>query len=72
MYYIYSLYKIIINALLGIVGQYRTFESTYSNVLENLISHNKEFDFDIIINTDDKNEDVIDYYNKEKKEVSLR
>ena len=25
------------------------------------------FDFDIIINTNDKNEDVIDYYNKEKK-----
>lgn len=54
-------------ALLGIVGQYRTFELTYSNVLENLISNNREFDFDIIINTDDKNEDVIDYYSKEKK-----
>jgi len=54
-------------ALLGIVGQYRTFESTYSNILDNLISNNEGFDFDIIINTDDKNEDVIDYCNKAKK-----
>lgn len=56
--------------LLGIVGQYRTFEKTYSNIYENLINANPEYQFDIILNTDFENKDVIDYFNKEKQYIN--
>lgn len=55
--------------LLGIVGQYRTFEKTYANIYENLIFANPDHKFDIILNTDIINEDVIDPWNKEKSRV---
>lgn len=44
--------------LLGLVGQYRTFEKTYENIFENLIDNNEEHDFDIIANTDFNNMNV--------------
>ena len=53
--------------LLGIVGQYRTFENTCTNIYENLINANPHHKFDIILNTDFENKNVIDYFNKEKK-----
>jgi hypothetical protein len=53
--------------LLGIVGQYRTFEKTYLNILNNIIDYNKnEYQFEIIINTDYSNTNIIDYFNKPK------
>lgn len=45
--------------LLGIVGQYRTFEKTYSSIYDNLINTNPNHHFDIIINTDSKNENIL-------------
>ena len=44
--------------LLGIVGQYRTFEKTYQNIYEMLIDNNPEHSFDIIINTDFNNKNI--------------
>lgn len=49
--------------LLGIVGQYRTFEKTYSNIYENLINANPEHEFDIILNTDFENKNVGNNWN---------
>ena len=52
--------------LLGIVGQYRTFEKTYNNIYENLILNNPNYEFEIVLNTDFINEDIIDPWNKPK------
>lgn len=37
---------------LGLYGCYRTFEKTYNNLFINLIENNKNFNFDIYINTE--------------------
>ena len=52
--------------LLGIVGQYRTFEKTCTNIYDNLINANPDHEFDIILNTDFCNKNIIDYWPKER------
>jgi hypothetical protein len=37
---------------LGLYGCYRTFEQTYYNLFINLIENNKNYNFDIYINTE--------------------
>ena len=55
--------------LLGIVGQYRTFEKTYKNIYDNLINNNSSHDFEIVLNTDYTNKDIIDPNNKKKTNI---
>lgn len=50
--------------LIGIVGQYRTFERTYHNIFKNVVENNNDYEFDIILNTDFNNMNINTTINK--------
>jgi hypothetical protein len=66
--------------LLAISGQYRTFEKTHQNILDNVINCNPDYEFEIILNTDLENRNIFTYDGKfnftgenfERKELESR
>lgn len=55
--------------LIGIVGLYRTFEKTSTNIYNNIINSNKNYDFTIVINTDLENVDLKKERDKKYKKI---